>query len=175
MRATVLSALFLAACGTTSAPEAAAPALVEAAAPVEAEAAPATADGWETFGETVTLTDVTLAKTLLDDPMAHVGDTLLVEGEVADVCQKAGCWMVVSDGARTMRVIMKDHGFSVAKDGTGATARIQGEVTAKGIDPETIAHYKSESAKPDAMPEANLPEGAEVTYELVASAVQFRR
>lgn len=174
MRATVLSALFLAACGTSPAPEAA-PNHAEAPAPAEAEVASAVVDGWETFGEPVSLTDVTLAKTLLDDPMAHVGDTLLVEGEVADVCQKAGCWMVVSDGARTMRVIMKDHAFSVAKDGTGATARIQGEVTAKGVDPETIAHYKSESAKPDAMPEANLPEGAEVTYELVASAVQLRR
>lgn len=129
---------------------------------------------WSTYGADVTMSEVTPVATVLDTPDQFVGKTVLVEGQVADVCQKAGCWMVVSDGKRTMRMTMKDHAFSVAKDGTGATCRVEGQVVAKAVDPKTVAHFKGESARPDVAPEAERT-GAAMTYELVASGVQLKR
>jgi hypothetical protein len=175
-----LRPLFLAlltACGTpTSPPGTSLEAAPEAAAAPAAEPSEPTAAGWETFGEAFDLSgEAIAAKALLDDPASKVGQTLTVEGRVADVCQQAGCWMVVSDEAgRSMRVRMKGHAFAVAKDGTGATARVHGEIVAKAVRPDEVAHFASEAAKPDAMPENALAAGA-TTYEIVASAVALRR
>jgi len=70
---------------------------------------------------------------------------------------------------------MKDHAFGVPMDASGATAQLKGELIQKAVDPKTVAHYASESAKPDAMPEKALPEDATHTWELVASAARLRR
>jgi hypothetical protein len=186
-----IALLTLFACGTAATPELTAEPgaepVAEAVAPEAAHheghhdgtaAAPAGApapEGWDGFGGTLVADHIVTASTLLDDPKAFLGQTVVVEGRVADVCQKAGCWMVVTDGGRNMRVRMKEHGFSVAKDGTGRDCRVQGEVVALPVDPETVAHFKGEAARPEVMPESALPAGAEVTYELVASAVHLRR
>jgi hypothetical protein len=80
--------------------------------------------------------------------------------------------MVLGDGARTIRVRMADHAFSVEKQGAGWTAQVQGEVVAKPLDAAMVEHLRSESAKPDAMPEAAAASGT--VYELVASAVRMK-
>lgn len=176
----VSTALFLVACGSaTSTPEASPAEPVEAAEPATPAAAPAAAAAedaaWDVYGEGVNIETVVAAKTVLDDPASFVGTDLVVEGELADVCQKKGCWSVITDGTRSMRVMMKDHAFGIDMQGTGRTGQFQGQVVGKGIDPATVEHFKSESAKPEAMPEAALPADATVTYELVASGVRLRR
>ena len=98
--------------------------------------------------------------------------TLVVEGRVADVCQKAGCWMVIEDQGRTMRITMKDHAFSVAKDGAGSDCQVHGTVIQKALDPETVAHLESESVNVEAMPEKKAEDGQ--VYEIVASGVRMR-
>ena len=117
--------------------------------------------------------DVVPVATFFAAPDSFVGKTARFEGRVTDVCQKAGCWMVMADGAHTVRVRMKDHAFSVAKDGTGATASVEGAVNKVEINPATVEHYASE-----ATPGASVPEregnGAPV-YEIEATAVDFRR
>lgn len=140
-----------------------------------AKKAEAPKDGWETFGTQLGVSEVVTAKALLDEPTKFVGKSLTVTGEVSDVCQKAGCWMVVSDGAeRSMRVRMKDHGFAVAKDCAGAQTRVQGEVVEKRISKKEVDHFAGEAAKPEVMPEKGLAPDT-VTYELIASAVQIKR
>ena len=147
-----------------------------AEAPEQAEARGANemekAATWQAYGGDVATSEPVSAKTVLDSPDTYVDQAVLVEGEVADVCQKAGCWMVVTDGTqRTMRVRMKDHDFSVPKDCSGKTARITGTVVAKEIDPKDVAHFEGESAKPEVMPEKGK---TGTTYELIASAVQIQ-
>ncbi|MFM2161790.1 MAG: hypothetical protein RLZZ383_1302 [Pseudomonadota bacterium] len=128
---------------------------------------------WSTFGATFDASaPVVPVKDVLDAPAAYVGKSVTVQGAVADVCQKAGCWMVLGDGARTIRVRMADHAFSVEKQGAGWTAQVQGEVVAKPLDAAMVEHLRSESAKPDAMPEAAAASGT--VYELVASAVRMK-
>ena len=92
---------------------------------------------------------------------------------VADVCQKAGCWMILTDDTgKKMRIRMKDHGFSVAKDGEGREADIEGVVVGIDPDPATAEHFKSESKNLDAIPEG---EGEKKTWEMVASGVRMKR
>jgi len=129
---------------------------------------------WTTFGGEFTLEEILPAAALLSDPAPYTDKTVRVEGRVADVCQKAGCWMVIAEGDKTMRVRMKDHDFAVAKDGAGSQCQIEGVITAKPLDPEEAEHFASESANTDVMPENGMEAGA-MTYEIIASAVQFKK
>jgi hypothetical protein len=180
--------LLLLACGAPEAPQPkpatppseAAPAVAEAppAAPAAAQAAAAPAAAYAALGvesawageadwaahEAEFQGAVALGK-VLDDPAAHAG-AVVIEGKVSDVCQKKGCWTVLSDGARTLRITMKDHAFGIPKDASGATAQFKGELVAKPLDPKTVAHYASEKG---------LPAGATETWELVASSARLKR
>ena len=135
------------------------------------EKAPAGEGQWAKFGAPVDGKTVVPAETLLSDPKAYVGQNIVVSGRVADVCSKAGCWMVIAEGDSTMHIRMKDHAFSVAKDGAGSDCRVQGEVVEIQVDPDTVAHFASESRKPELMPENS---GKPVVYEMVASGVEFK-
>jgi hypothetical protein len=106
---------------------------------------------------------------VLGDPASFTDATVLVEGKVTDVCQKAGCWMVITDDEHTMRVLMKDHNFSVDKGGSGAHCRVEGQIVAKEVDPAEVAHFASESADAENMPEHEAQNN--VTYQLVATGV----
>jgi hypothetical protein len=167
------SLTLLAACGSSDA----APKRAKSAEGTkEAEPAPATAAensaGWAHYGAPFAATQTVSAATLLADPAKYAGQTVQVTGRVVDVCSKAGCWMVVAEGDRSMRVLMKDHGFSVDKQGAGSDCKVEGVVEAKEIDPATVQHFAEESAKPEAMPEKGA---SGVIYQLVASGVEMKR
>lgn len=133
--------------------------------------------GWSHYGTEFTTDPASIVRceTLLADPAAHVDKTVRVSGRVADVCQAKGCWMVLTPlggGEQMMRVTMKDHAFSVDKQGQGREAELEGVLIAKPIDPETVAHYEGEAGAAGLVPEKQASGG--VSYELVASAVRFR-
>ncbi len=121
------------------------------------------------FGDAFSVEESVKAVELLADPGSFSEAPILVEGTVVDVCQKAGCWMVLSDGSKQIRVTMKDHGFSVAKDGTGSWARVQGTLKPIDLDPERVEHLEGESERPDVMPEKTGQ-----TWEIVATGVAFQ-
>jgi hypothetical protein len=137
-----------------------------------AVAEPVAASGASHFGAPFALASGIAAAELLADPSARVGQVVRVEGEVADVCQKAGCWMVLTDGTKNLRVIMKDHAFSVDKDAARTRAVVEGTVVEKANDPEEAKHYAEESARPEVAPEANA---GERKFELVATGVEIIR
>ena len=100
------------------------------------------------------------------------GKTVRVAGRVADVCQKAGCWMILTDDTgKKMRIRMKDHGLSIAKDGEAVRP------TSKrcGRDRPRPRHgqaLQERSKNLDAIPEG---EGEKKTWEMVASGVRMKR
>ena len=183
----------LAACNEDEAP--AAPAADEAAAAEaagdEAAAAPATEgeaaaeakadDGpprgikteWTDFGQPWTVEAAVPVAQVLADPAAYVDKTVRVSGDVTDVCQKAGCWMVIAEGDQSIRVTMKDHGFGVYADGAGGDCEVEGTLVGKPLDPNQVAHFESESANPDAMPEKQVT--GDLVYEIVASSVRMKK
>ena len=123
------------------------------------------------FGAPFEIKEVIAAKEVLTEPKSFVGKKVRVEGTVQDVCQKMGCWMVISEGSSSMRITTKDHKFFVAKDGAGSKCHIEGEVIARTKDPERTAHFESESSDGAPIPEKEA-EG-DTVYEIVASSIRF--
>lgn len=157
---------------TAEAPAAEAPAVEEAAEPA-AEAGVEVEGDKIHYGAEFAVAEVTPASALLDDPASFVGKSVRVEGRVAEVCQKAGCWMVIAEGDKSMRVLMKDHAFAVDKQGSGRDCQVEGVVTTRELDPEWVEHLASESEKPGEMPEKKA-EG-NLVYELTATGVRMAK
>src|SRR5918912_4415 len=80
----------------------------------------------------------------LGEVMAHVekyaNRPVKVEGEIKDVCQAKGCWLVVTDGERAMRVTFKDYAFFVPKDAAGKKVVLEGLVEKKTISEMHAQH-----------------------------------
>lgn len=153
------------------------PASATAETPTPATA-PATEDAdkgaWTHFGDAFSQEDeVVAAKDLLADPAPFADKKVLVEGRVTEVCQAKGCWMVIADEEKTMRVMMKDHSFTVDMEGAGSDCRVEGVVTAKEVDPELVEHLAGESINPEKMPEAGKEAGS-VLYQIEATGVAFK-
>jgi hypothetical protein len=127
----------------------------------------------EHFGGEFTVETAIPAATVLTNPDAYVDQTVRITGKVSDVCQKMGCWMVITDADKHMRITTKDHKFFVAKDGAGATCDLEGTVVKQEANPERTEHFKSEQSEGAPMPEAEL--AGKATYEIVASAIRFDR
>lgn len=171
----MLTLFALLACGGAD-PVAQAPAAEAPAAPAaQAPAAEATAEGWSSFGSPIVGTEVLAARDLLAAPQSFSDRTVLVEGRVADVCSKKGCWMVLTDpagGEQMMRVTMKDHAWGLPLDCTGQAIQLEGQVVSKAVDPATVEHYQSEARKPELTPEAQAQSG--VSWELVATGARLK-
>jgi hypothetical protein len=123
------------------------------------------------FGAGVTLTETTALADILAAPKRYAAGPVVVEGRIADVCQKKGCWTVLTDGKNTVRVRFKDYGFFLPKDALGATALVQGVVVVRTLSEKEARHYAAESRDGD--PGAIHGEQREVGF--VASGVRLTR
>ena len=129
-------------------------------------------DSFEQYGAEFTIADSIPATELLASPEKYVGKKVRVAAKVTDVCQKMGCWMVISEEDKHMRVTTKDHKFFVAKDGAGSMCDIEGEVVLKEADKERSEHFASEQSKGAPVPEGEKTNSA--TYEIVAEAIRLK-
>ena len=125
----------------------------------------------QSYGAPFTIDKAMPAAALLGDPEKYVGQNIRIEGKVSDVCQKMGCWMVISEADKHMRITTKDHKFFVAKDGAGNHCHIEGKVISRELDAARTAHFESETSKDAPMPEKQAKDNK--TYEIVASSIQF--
>ena len=131
-------------------------------------------EAWTHYGNEFTLKDAPITSSaFLADPSKYDGQTIMVEGPIADVCQKAGCWLVLAEGDKSIRVRTKAHRFLVAKDSTGQTARIEGLVKSTKVDAQRVAHYESESVNKEIIPEKQA--NSDRVFELIASGISIKR
>lgn len=93
-----------------------------------------------------------------------------VEGEIQDVCQNKGCWLVLTDGKNIMRITFKDYGFFVPKDSAGKKVLLEGTIEKKTIDEDTARHYAEESKTKVDVSKIN---GPQEVFTMVASAVRI--
>lgn len=67
-----------------------------------------------TYGEPLTLTEVTDVSTILDDPAGHLGKRVLIQGMVVEVCESKGCWMDIASDRDFEKIQVKvDDGVIV--------------------------------------------------------------
>lgn len=80
------------------------------------------------------------------DPAAHLGKPAAFGGRITQVCQKMGCWLVLTgDKGELARVTMHDHAFGVPKDASGA-AIVYGTLSEKTLSAAEIEHLKKDGA-----------------------------
>ena len=72
---------------------------------------------------------------------------VVVKGSVAEVCQGMGCWMVMTDGSKSVRATTA-HEFFLPKDIAGKDAVIYGKFKVTELSEEDAKHYNEESKNP---------------------------
>ena len=96
----------------------------------------------ENFGKEISLSEKTKISDILNDPESFVGKTVLVEGTVLDVCQKAGCWMELkSDGDGKIKVKVKDGDIVFPVSAIGSNALVEGTVYKIELTQEEAIKY----------------------------------
>jgi hypothetical protein len=128
---------------------------------------------WSSYGAAITAEPkpvVLTASQLLEEPERYNGQTVVVEGEVVEVCLNKGCWMTFMDGDREMRIRFKDYAFFVPKDCGGKKARIEGVFEVKDVPAEEARHYLEDAGKHE---EAAKITGPVPSYTFMASGVQI--
>lgn len=98
----------------------------------------------------------------------NLGRVVNIAGTVDKVCQEEGCWLVISDGKKKLRVTFKDEAFTVPMSLRGNVI-LQGVVTEDVYDEET-AQAMAESVGMSSA-EINNMQGDQRIPVLVASGV----
>jgi hypothetical protein len=136
MRRSILL-LVLAACASTPAPSSAPEPTVEApGAPAE-----------QTFGQALSDRPLLALAELAASPERFAGQVVKTEGEIAQVCQRMGCWMEMRvDGVSPVRVPMAGHSFFLPRDVAGRHAVVEGQLALRELSAAERDHLESEGA-----------------------------
>ena len=97
------------------------------------------------YGAELTLTEKTSISSILEDPESYLDKTVLIEGEVLDVCPMMGCWMEIrsDDGEGMIKVKVKDGDMVFPVEAKGKTAIVEGKVYKIELTQEkAIEHYE---------------------------------
>lgn len=90
----------------------------------------AAASPGDTYGEALTLTEVTPISTILDAPEEWLGERVLVEGQVVAVCESRGCWVDIASDREYEKIQIKvdDGVITFPLSMRGRSALVEGTV-----------------------------------------------
>ncbi len=82
------------------------------------------------LGIPITLNNVTSISQILGTPLEFLGDTVLVNGTIIDVCKKRGCWIEITGDStlQSIKVKVKDGEIIFPLSAKGSNATVQGVV-----------------------------------------------
>ena len=124
------------------------------------------------YGAAFTNAEKAKLEEITKDADKYHGKTVQVRGEIKDVCQKEGCWIVLTDGKREMRIKMKDHAFVVPKDSFKKKVVVEGVVEKQTISEEMARHYAEEAADKTVKPESIKGPQAVVTMNATGVRIE---
>lgn len=92
-----------------------------------------------------------------------------VQGQVTEVCQAKGCWMILVDGDQYARITFEDYGFFVPIETSMQRSVVYGVLSEHVLSGQEADHYAQ-----DAGAQSTLElQGQVREYSLVARAVQL--
>lgn len=108
-----------------------------------------------------------LKPTPLADVLAKPEDgrAVRLEGKIAAVCRRKGCWMELRQGESAVHVTFEDYSFFLPKDAAGGDAVLEGKVVVKPRDAAEVKHLKGEGAG----------DAAAARVSIEASGVELRK
>lgn len=129
--------------------EPAAAAAAAATEPAGGAAAGAAAVEGKSYGAGVKLAAATPIADILKDPNAFQGKTVRVEGLIADVCPKRGCWMELAgeNAGEKMRFKVEDGDMVFPMEAKGQYAVAEGVVAVNELSLEDSKKYAEYQAK----------------------------
>lgn len=75
-------------------------------------------------------------------------DNIVVEGELAEVCQKMGCWVKLkNEGGEDIFVKFRGHDFFAPKDAAGSHVFIAGKVIREVTPVDELQHYAEDAGE----------------------------
>lgn len=98
-----------------------------------------------------------------------------VSGQVTEVCQAKGCWMILVDGDQFARITFKDYSFFVPTQTSMQRAVVYGTLEASSLSAETAAHYAQDAGDHEAHDRIIANAAPVIEYSLIASAVQIEQ
>ena len=95
------------------------------------------------LGGEITLTEKTKISDILADPDSYMDQTVLVDGEILNVCPKMGCWMELKsdDGEGMIKIKVKDGEIVFPVEAIGETALVEGTVYKIELSQEDAISY----------------------------------
>jgi len=108
-----------------------------------------------------------LSPTPLADVLAKPEDGRVVrlEGRIAAVCRRKGCWMELRQGESAVHVTFEDYSFFLPTDAAGGDTVLEGKVVVKRRDAGEVDHLKGEGAG----------DAAAARVSIEASGVELRK
>jgi hypothetical protein len=124
---------------------------------------------WHNYGGEITGTDIMKVSEAVEQIDDVTDKTVVLEGTLKQVCQSRGCWMVVEDAGKSVRVRFVDYGFFVPWESAGKKVRMQGTIKRDTVSEETARHWAEVSDDPDVKPEDI--HGDQEVFMMMATAV----
>ncbi len=131
-------ALMLGACNSDSAE-------TPAAAAVQASSA------YDTFGESFSDEGAVPVQAVVAEREAYIGQSVKIEGTVAEVCQMEGCWLTLQTGeGNNIRILVArkesgDYAFTVPTDISGRRVVVQGTLAEETLLEGTQRHLAEDA------------------------------
>ena len=121
----------------------------------------------EIFGSEMDLTKIEDAQSLSSVIASELSeDEVFIKTEVAQVCEKKGCFFIAQDGEFNARVSFIDYSFFVPTDAAGKEVVLRGVLSEKELTEEEAKHFAEDAGEdPDAI------SGAQKEYSIVATSV----
>ncbi len=102
------------------------------------------------LGNPITLNNTTPISHILNTPLEFLGDTVLVNGTIIEICKKRGCWMEIASDEefQSIRIKVKDGEIIFPLSAKGSDTLVQGVVEQLVFTLEEIVqmeqHYADE-------------------------------
>ena len=120
------------------------------------------------FGRPLALKEATGIDQLTSNPQKYVGKVVQVRGKVTEVCQMAGCWMMIADDSgNAIRIKVKDGEVVFPKDSPGKTAIAEGKFQEIKLTREqAVAEAKHEAEEKGRKFDEASVKGPKTTYQI---------
>jgi len=126
--------------------------------------------GVRTFGKPLSIKKAVSLQEALAQPGKYQNQKVLLEGKISDVCQMKGCWVMLSDGERAIRIKFENYSFFVPKDSRGKKVRAEGRLIQETLSEDMARHYAAEESTKSDPSEIKGPQRV-VTFEAAGVAI----
>ncbi|MDR9415622.1 MAG: DUF4920 domain-containing protein [Gracilimonas sp.] len=126
-------------------------------------------ENYEVFGSEVDEWESPISLKELIESENDISDKqVTIETEIAEVCQKKGCFFVANDEGYSARITFKDYSFFIPTDSKGKTVMLKGTFKIKELSQDQAKHYAEDAGQdPDEI------EGPQKEYSFVATSVKI--